>query len=513
MHLTAAIHRPLQQVPDNIAIEFQGRRTTFRRLADRVSRLAGGLIGIGVAPNDRVAMLSMNSDFYVEYYFAVWWAGAIINPINTRWAVPEIIYSLKDSDTTFLIVDSTFRHLIDDLRAGTPTLKKIVYIGDDEPPAGTVPFESLIENSAPAEDHYRHGDDIAAILYTGGTTGHPKGVMLSHTNIGVAGLMNLQAGLGLGSLFVHVMPFFHGAPLFWVVAQFLSGGKQIILPKFEAAPLIKVIEENKGTDVLLVPSMIVTLLDHPEFDGSKLGSLMHIWYGASTIAEETQLRAMKALPNCQFVQVYALTEAPATSFLFPQFHEPKLGKLRSTGRANIETQVRICDPEGRELPRGTVGEINVRGMNTMLGYWNKPVETKATLRDGWVRTGDAAYMDEDGFIFIADRVKDMIVSGGENVYAAEVENAIAKHPAIATSAVIGIPSVEWGESVHAVLVLKAGAEKVTLEEIRNHCKNFIAGYKCPRSIEFHDALPLTSMGKVGKNVLRAPYWKDHVRKV
>jgi long-chain acyl-CoA synthetase len=222
---------------------------------------------------------------------------------------------------------------------------------------------------------------------------------------------------------------------------------------------------------------------------------------------------MAALPNCKFIQVYALTEAPATAFLFPEFHDPNLGKLRSTGRAVIETQIRICDPNGKELRRGEIGEINVRGMNTMLGYWNKPKETASTLVDGWVRTGDAAYMDDEGFVYIADRVKDMIVSGGENVFAAEVENAIAKHPSIATSAVIGIPSAEWQEQVHAILVLKVGAPEMTLEEMRNHCKQYIAGYKCPRSIEFRDSLPLTTMGKVGKNILRAPFWEGHVRKV
>ncbi len=512
MHLTQGIHRPLQQVPDKVALEFNGREVTFRQFADRVARLATGLKKIGVNEGDRVAMLSLNSVEYVEYYYGLWWAGAVANPINTRWAVAEIVYSLLDSDTTYLIVDAAYRDLIDDIVAQTPILKKVVFIGDN-PPEGTIAYESLIEGSEPAEDAFRHGDDLAAILYTGGTTGHPKGVMLSHTNIGTAGLMNLQTGLGLGPVYVHVMPFFHGAPLFWMLSQFIAGGKQIILPRFDAASLIKTIIEKNGTDMLLVPSMIQTFIDHPDFDGAKLGSIRSIWYGASTIAEETQKRAIAALPNCMFIQVYALTEAPATAFLFPEFHDPKHDKLRSTGRAVIETQIRICDPNGKELPRGEVGEINIRGMNTMLGYWNKPEQTAATLVDGWVRTGDAAYMDEDGFIYIADRVKDMIVSGGENVFAAEVENAIAKHPAIATSAVIGIPSDEWQEQVHAILVLKPGAEEMTAEEMRNHCKQFIAGYKCPRSIEFRDELPLTTMGKVGKNILREPYWKDHVRKV
>jgi long-chain acyl-CoA synthetase len=512
MHLTQGIHRPLQQVPDNVALEHDGRQVTFRQFADRVTRLAAGLHSIGVGEGDRVAMLSLNSIEYVEYYYAVWWAGAVANPINVRWAVAEIVYSLEDSDTTYMIVDAGFRHLIDEIRSKAPLLKKIVYIGED-PPAGTIPYESLIAQSQPVPDAYRHGDDLAAILYTGGTTGHPKGVMLSHTNIGVAGLMNLQPGLGLGPVWVHVMAFFHGAPLFWMLAQFLLGGKQIILPRFEASALIKTVVEGKGTDMLLVPSMIQTLIDHPEFDSTKFAGVRSIWYGASTIAEETQLRAMRALPNCKFIQVYALTEAPATSFLFPEFHDPALGKLRSTGRAVIETQIRICDPNGKELPRGQIGEINVRGMNAMLGYWNKPKETAATLVDGWVRTGDAAYMDDEGFVYIADRVKDMIVSGGENVFAAEVENAIAKHPAIHASAVIGIPSEQWQEQVHAILVLKPGAKEMTLEEMRNHCKQYIAGYKCPRSIEFRDSLPLTTMGKVGKNILRAPFWEGHVRKV
>lgn len=259
------------------------------------------------------------------------------------------------------------------------------------------------------------------------------------------------------------------------------------------------------------------LVDHPAMKKPRdLGALRTIAYGASPISEAVLERAMAALPGVGFVQAYGMTELSPLATLNPaSYHTAegrRLGKLRSAGRASHCTEVRIVDPQGREVPRGTVGEVVVRGPNVMQGYWNQPALTAAALRDGWMHTGDGAWMDDDGFIFIADRLKDMIITGGENVYSAEVENALAQHPAVAACAVIGIPSDEWGESVHAVVV-RHPQHELAAEALMAHCRPLIAGYKCPRSVDFVEALPLSGAGKVLKTKLREPFWRNRERTV
>lgn len=513
MHLTLGLHRAVRHQPDGIATVFEGRTRTFRELVGRVARLAGALRNLGIGTGDPVAILSLNSDRYIEYYLAAWWAGTVVNPVNTRWAVREIVYSLDDSQSAVLLVDKTYKSLMLEVRTAAKTLKHVIYMDDDAPPADTFAYEQLIADAEPIEDAYRHGDDVAGIFYTGGTTGFPKGVMLTHTNLGVPSMTFLCEEYGFGSVVLHTASLFHGAPLLYVIAQLLNGGRHIIIPAFDSARVVKEIREHRVTDVLLVPSMLQVMLDHPSVKGGDFSSLKRIWYGGSTIAETVQRRALEVFKPAGLVQLYGMTEIPVSSLLSPAFHAPEKGKLRSAGRAAQENEIMIADDNGREVPRGTIGEIVVRGLNVMKGYWNKPAETAKTIRNGWLRTGDAAYMDDEGFIFIADRFKDMIVTGSENVYAAEVENAVATHPAVAACAVIGIPSEEWGETVHAVVVLKPGAAEFTAEEIRNHCKGLIAGYKSPRSVEFRASLPLSAFGKVTKNELRAPYWKNATRKV
>jgi long-chain acyl-CoA synthetase len=272
------------------------------------------------------------------------------------------------------------------------------------------------------------------------------------------------------------------------------------------------VERDRVTHLLLVPTMIQPAMKKPRDPGS----LQTIIYGASPITEAVLDRAMAALPSVSFVQAYGMTELSPLATINPaRYHAVEnrhLGKLRSAGRASFCTEVRIVDPEGRELPRGEVGEVAVRGPNVMLGYWNKPQQTAQADRDGWMQTGDGAYMDEDGFIFIVDRVKDMIISGGENVYCGEVENALAQHPAVQACAVIGIPDARWGEAVHAVVVRMPGNDSGA-DALIAHCKTLIAGYKCPRSVEFVEALPLSGAGKVLKTALRAPYWSGRERRV
>ncbi len=518
MYLTQALHRAVQQHPDRIAVRCGSVQRTFSEFADRVARLAGALQKLGMQPGDRVAMLALNSDRYLEYQMAVPWGGGALNPCNIRWSPAEILYSLDDSSSIILLVDETFRPLVEQFRRDSHTLREVIYCGDATVPAGMHGYEALLAEAAPVADAARRGEDLAGIFYTGGTTGFPKGVMLSHTNLCSSGLAIHAEGLvSPGGTYLHAAPMFHLADTGFATAQWLEGNTHSIVPAFNPELVLDVLERDRVTHLLLVPTMIQMLVDHPAMTKPRdLSALKMIAYGASPIAEAVLERAMAALPGVDFVQAYGMTElAPLATVNAAYYHTAegrKLGKLRSAGRAGYCVEVRIVDGEGREVPRGTVGEVVVRGPNVMQGYWNKPEQTAQALRNGWMHTGDGAWMDKDGFIFIADRLKDMIITGGENVYSAEVENAIAQHPAVAACAVIGVPSDEWGESVHAVVVRKPGAE-VSVEALVAHSKALIAGYKCPRSVDFVEALPLSGAGKVLKTKLRERYWTGHDRAV
>ncbi len=510
MYLTQGLHRALQQKPQAIATICNGRRHSFAQLGERVAKLAGALQELGLAAGDRVAMLSLNSDRYLEYYLATLWAGGVVNPVNIRWSVGEIAYSLQDCDSHILIVDDQFAPMVPALRVQAPTLQTVIWAGEGAVcPAGMLSFEALLAAASPVPDAMRSDDDLAGIFYTGGTTGFPKGVMLTHSNmmsntLGMLGIrQSSEHDIGL-----HSAPMFHLADVAFLMALLLRGGTHSFVPMFTPQGVLEAIQRDGANEAILVPTMIQMLVDYPGVKDYDLSSLKHVIYGASVISEAVLERAFAAIPGAGFIQGYGMTEvAPLATVLTPEYHAlsgPKAGKLRSAGRALLNVDVRIVDEHGVELPRGTVGEVAVRGPNVMKGYWNKPAETAAAIKNGWMHTGDGGYMDADGFVFIVDRIKDMIVSGGENVYSAEVENALAKHPAIAMCAVIGIPDAKWGETVHAAIVFKPDAS-ATVEEIQTHCKALIAGYKCPRSVEFRSEIPISGAGKLLKFKLREEY--------
>ncbi|MFL8991087.1 long-chain fatty acid--CoA ligase [Pseudomonas sp. QLc11A] len=506
MYMTQCLQRTLQQNPDQLATVFGDRRRTYRQFGDRVARLAGTLQNLGMAAGDRVGMLALNSDRYLEYIMGVWWGGGVLNPVNIRWSVPEIVYSLDDCSTGILIVDEHFAPLAEQIRRSARHAPRFIYAGEGEVPVGMLGFEQLIGQIAPVEDAGRGGEDLACIMYTGGTTGFPKGVMQSHLNLWSACMPRMvdMPPIRDGRL-LHVAPLFHVAGMARALIQFMAGESHVLLSNFDAAQVLQVIERERITETLLVPTMILALLAHPDFDRHDLSSLKRLTYGASPSAGEMVEQVLARLPDLELSHSYGLTEAcPVVSSNLPCNHTPqarKSGLSRSVGRGGLGVNVKIVDPQGQEVARGMVGEIIVRGPNIMQGYWNKPEETAKALRDGWLFTGDGAYMDEQGYLFIVDRLKDMIVSGGENVYSAEVENVLARHPAVALCAVLGVPHEQWGEAVHAVVVRKPGAQ-VDAEQLRRYCREFIAPYKCPKTVEFRDELPLSAAGKVLKRELR-----------
>jgi long-chain acyl-CoA synthetase len=511
MQFTQPLHRALQHHQDRTATIFGDRRRSFREFADRITRLAGALQGLGMAPGDRVAMLGFNSDHYWEYLVAVPWGGGVVNPCNTRWSAAEIAYALKDSGSRIVLVDDHFVPMARELSSDGCRFDAVIHVGSAPIPDGMIGFEALIAESEPVADAGRRADDLLGLFYTGGTTGVPKGVMLSHTNFMISSLALLaEAAFTRPGIFLHAAPMFHLADLAFAGVHWIAGNTHCFIPGFTPEATANAIRDHRVTDTLLVPTMIQMLVDHPAVRaGHDLTSLRTITYGGSPIAEAVLDRALTALPRVSFLQAYGMTElSPLATVLPPSFHSPEgrgENKLRSAGRAGLCVELQVVNPDGKPVSAGETGEILVRGPNVMLGYWNKPEQTAEALRDGWMHTGDAGFLDQDGFLFVVDRIKDMIITGGENVFSAEVENALAQHKAVRACAVIGIPSERWGESVHAFVVLAPGAS-VSGDELGEHCKQLIAGYKCPRSFDFVDELPLSGPGKVLKAELRKRYW-------
>ncbi|MCU1593566.1 MAG: feruloyl-CoA synthetase [Frankiales bacterium] len=513
MYLTQSLHRNVQQTPGLPATIFGNRVFTWAESGERVARIASGLKDLGIGKGDRVGILSLNSDRYHEVLLATWWLGGVVNPVNVRWSAAEIAYSLEDCDTSVLFVDDSFLALVEPITAAAPCVKTLVHCGDGEAPQGVLAYDSLLDHGS-VEDAHAGGDDLAGIFYTGGTTGFPKGVMLSHTNMVVSALGSCATGdfVKPGGSLLHAAPMFHLADLAAWNGRNLLGGTHVIIPSFTPAGVIEAITKHGCTDALLVPTMIQMLVDSPDIKEADLSSFDQIVYGASPISEGLLERVTRVLPHVRLTQAYGMTElSPVATMLGPDEHTDPVLRT-SCGRAAPHSELKIVDVDGVEVPRGQVGEITVTGAHVMLGYWNKPAETEAAVIDGWMRTGDGGRMDENGYVFIVDRIKDMIVSGGENVYSAEVENAVTTHPAVASCAVIGVPSAEYGESVHAVVVLQPGTA-LTLEELREHVKERIAGYKAPRSLEVVEALPLSGAGKVLKRELRKQHWDDTDRAV
>lgn len=517
MYMTQSLHRAVRVHPKKIATICGNRRHDYATFQERVARIAAALRGVGVKPGDRVGLLSLNSDRFLEYFYACYWAGGVVNPCNIRWSANEIAYSLADCDTRVLLIDDPFLPMLPQLRAQAPCVATVIHCGEGATPDGLMSYESLLAGSVPAEEIVRGGEDLAGVFYTGGTTGFPKGVMLPHRALYVNALA-VQAACGDMSdmIGLHAAPMFHLADHIFANALSLAGATHVTTPMFHPEAVAAIIEKERITGTVLVPTMIQMLIDAPRAGEHDLSSLSFLLYGGSPISEALLDRTLALLPRARMMQAYGMTElGPLASLLKSDYHSGagrSLGKSRSGGQPCTICEIRIVDERGDEVPRGTVGEIVVRGPGMMLGYWNKPKETAQAIRGGWMHTGDAGYMDEDGFIFIADRLKDMIVTGGENVYSAEVENVVARHASVLQCAVVAIPHDRWGEIVHACVVCRPGTS-VTLEEMQLHCKSLIANYKIPRSLELMERLPISATGKVLKSELRQKFWAGRDRHV
>jgi long-chain acyl-CoA synthetase len=516
--ITQFLRRALQVNRSGTATIFGERTQDWTAFATRTAKLAGALTGLGYRPGDRIGILALNSDRYLESFFGLAWGGFVFVPINTRLAPPEIVYWLTDSGCTGLLIDDTFTSILPAVLPQTPDLRHIIHLGDGPTPDGQFSYERLIAGALPAADAGRRGQDLAGIFYTGGTTGQSKGVMLSHANI-LANAQNIQPATPISdrTRFIHAAPMFHladGAMTFLVTA---FGGSHTFLPRFDPAAFLRMVEEHGVTTALIVPTMINMLVHHPEVTQHDLSTLRGCPYGASPMPEAVIRRAMEVMPHVQFTQAYGQSEAsPVMTLMPPEYHVfegPYAGRIKSAGRAALGCELRIMDEDDNEVPPHTVGEICGRGPMVMLGYWRQPELTAHTLRNGWLHTGDGGYLDEEGFLFVVDRMKDMIVSGGENVYSAEVEEALYSHMAVAECAVIGVPDDTWGERVHAVVRLKSGTT-ATDKDLIAACHTRIANYKCPRSVTIQsDPLPISGAGKILKAELRRPYWQGLEKRV
>ena len=510
MILTQSLRRARQMRGAEPAVIYADRVTDWTRLVDRIARLAAALRGLGMGPGDRVALLAHNSDRTIESYFAPLWGGGVFMPLNARLAEPELASQIADAEPMALLVDEAHldlgRRLAAVMTAGAP----LVYAGEGDAPVGTLSYEGLIAGATPIEDAARGADEMACLFYTGGTTGRGKGVMLSHQNL-FANALNVVGPFAMDETTVHLHtgPLYHLGAGARVYGATVAAATHVVLPRYDAAETLATIAKHKVTLATFVPTMLGMMLHHPAFGSHDLSSLKLITYGAAPMPEALLVELMRRLPGVRFAQSYGMTElSPVATVLTPRFHTvegPDAGHLRSGGRAALLAEVKIVDAGDQEVPLGTVGEIAVRGPMVMLGYWRQPEATAQALRGGWMHTGDAGFMDEAGFVTVVDRIKDVIISGGENVYSIEVEDTLHQHPAIDQCAVFGIPDPLWGERVHAVVSLKSGQAADPLALIE-HCRARIAHYKCPKTLDIHPGrLPLSGANKIDKTALRALY--------
>ena len=518
MLLTDLCTRNAKRFPEKTAVVFKDVRYSFREFEERTNRLANALIDIGVQKGDRVAVLLNNRHQYVELYFAVPKCGGILTPLNYRLAGKELSWIINHAEANTLIFEEEYLGAIDTIESEIETVRNVICIGTGK--AGMLGYEQIIGSSSAEKPELEiRDDDVMSIFYTSGTTGKPKGAMLTHRNM----LSNCQAigmenRIRFGDVFFIVSPMYHTITPACMYAHMYRGNTNVVIDRFDPKLLLETIERERVTHLFLVPSMIIFTLEYPDIGKYDLSSLRFMLYGGSPMPVDRILQTIDVF-GCNLAQGFGMTEiGPCyVSVLSPEDHKQLAlhndeDRLASVGRNQTNTEMKIVDDEDNELPVGTVGEICVRGQNVMKGYWKMAGETANALKGGWFHTGDLGRLDEDGYLYVVDRKKDMIISGGENIYSAEVENVLSSHAAVLEVAVIGVPDRQWGEAVKAIVALREGMT-ATEEELIEYCKQNLASYKKPKSVDFVRALPRNVMGKVLKTELREKYWKGYEKKV
>ena len=509
------------QRPEHAALLYDDRSFSYAELAAESARVAQALLAEGVGPQDHVAVLDKNAPEYFSFLFGSAMVNAVTLAVNWRLAPPEMEYILNNAEARVLLIGEEFLPHLEKMKL--ETVRKVVVVGesgggDHERYASWIESREPVDPAIPSTP-----EDTCYQLYTSGTTGLPKGVELSNRNLLAAmEVGGVEWSFDADSVNLVAMPLFHIAGSGWGIAGFHAGGTNILLRDVDPMAILRLVPEHRVTNALFVPAVLQVLIGMPGAADADFSSIRSIVYGASPITEAVLVGAMKAF-GCGFCQVYGLTETTgAITVLGPEDHDPggpRANLLRSAGRPWGDVTVRIVDAEtGKDLPDGQVGEIWIRSAQNMRGYWKNEKATAEAYPEGrddqgigWFRSGDAGYL-EDGYVFIHDRVKDMIVSGGENVYPAEIENVLMAHEAVADAAVIGVPSEKWGETVKAIVVPAAGSDP-SADDLIAYCRERLAHYKCPTSVDRVEALPRNPSGKILKTELREPYWKGHARRV
>ena len=524
--LSWPLTRAMATRPNAEAIVDGETRLTYAQWGRRVRGLTAGLRSLGLRTGDVVASIGQNSFRHLECWVGIPAAGMVLNDLNYRLAVPELEFIINDCGARAIVADGTYLEVARQLKQRCPSLNYLVYFGIESPPDGWVHWDDLCSATPLDADHSElraiAANTLAAISYTGGTTGLPKGVMQSHANLlANAKHMLLANPLAPMDRFIHAAPMFHAADAATTFALTFVGGAHVCIRGYEPELFGRVVEAERVSVALIVPTMINMLLNHPATATRDFAAWRLLMYGASPMPVELLLRACSLLP-CDIVQLYGMTEASplVTSTQRTDNREgargiePAKSRLASCGQPVVGVEVEVRRDDGSVCNPREIGEVYVRGPNIMLGYWKRPQETSnALVGDGWYRSGDVAWADEEGYLFVVDRSKDMIISGGENIYTTEVENAVFHHPAVLEVAVFGIPHESFGELVHAEVVAKPGTS-VTVDEIVAVCRESIGGYKVPRSVVIRtEPLPKSGAGKILKRSLRDPYWEGRERRV